>query len=169
MLAVTVAFILTSALVVGCSSQGSVPRTRGPTPATPTLRFDVVTKTRQKLDSIVWTGRQFLYVQNTREHGLGRARRQDTRCTVPRRCQSWWRRPAAFSPRLAGVPTGGILYRNSPDDKISVGTSPNAASVTGTPTLPTPYPPASDGALRRSTVGGFGYRLVSGNRALRQP
>ena len=65
MLAVTVTLVVTSTFVVGCTSRGSAPATQGPTPATPTLSFDVVTKTTQKLDSLVWTGQQFLYVQNT--------------------------------------------------------------------------------------------------------
>ena len=32
---------------------------------TPAPRFHVIAKTAQRLDSLVWTGRQFLYVQNT--------------------------------------------------------------------------------------------------------
>ena len=57
-LAGTVGFILVGAFLVGCASQGQPP-------ATPTLTFDVITKTTQKLDSLVWTGTQFLYVENT--------------------------------------------------------------------------------------------------------
>ena len=169
MLAVTVAFILTSALVVGCSSQGSVPASRGPTPATPTLRFDVVTKTRQKLDSIVWTGRQFLYVQNTANtvwaappagHPLTQFATmpklvEETRCVL--------------SPGSQGFPPGGIFCQ-SPDNKIYE-ISPNGASVTVFATLPAPYPPASDGALAFDKVGRFGYRLVAatGRSGSREP
>ena len=54
----TVALVLVGAFVLGGAA-------RGQAPARPTLRFDVVTKTTQKLDSLVWTGTQFLYVQNT--------------------------------------------------------------------------------------------------------
>lgn len=150
--AVMVAFILTGGLVVGCSSHGSAP-------ATPTLRFDVVTKTTQKLDSLVWTGRQFLYVQNTANtvwaappagHPLTQFATmpklvEETRCIL--------------SPGAQGFPPGTIFCQ-SPDHKIYE-ISPNGASVTVFATLPAPYPPASDGALAFDTVGRFSYRLVA--------
>ena len=60
-LAAAVAFMLAGAL----SSCGSTAAAPGPVAPRPTLTFHVITKTTQKLDSIVWTGRQFLYVQNT--------------------------------------------------------------------------------------------------------
>src|SRR6201992_3606491 len=60
---------LTAALVVmldaALASCGSTAAAPGRADPRPTLTFHVVVKTTQKLDSIVWTGRQFLYVQNT--------------------------------------------------------------------------------------------------------
>ena len=168
MLAVTVAFILTSVPWSAVRRRVQSP-SRGPTPATPTLRFDVVTKTRQKLDSIVWTGRQFLYVQNTANtvwaaplagHPLTQFATmpklvEETRCVL--------------SPGSQGFPPGGIFCQ-SPDNKIYE-ISPNGASVTVFATLPAPYPPASDGALAFDKVGRFGYRLVAatGRSGSREP
>jgi hypothetical protein len=159
MLAVTVAFILTSAFLVGCASRGPARASRGQAPATPTLRFDVVTKTAQKLDSLAWTGRQFLYVQNTANtvwaappagHPLTQFATmpklvEETRCIL--------------SPGSEGFPPGTIFCQ-SPDHKIYE-ISPDGASVSVFATLPAPYPPASDGALAFDTVGRFGYRLVA--------
>jgi hypothetical protein len=119
----------------------------------------VVTKTTQKLDSLVWTGRQFLYVQNTANtvwaappagHPLTQFATmpklvEETRCVL--------------SPGSQGFPPGAIFCQ-SPDNKIYE-ISPNGARVTVFATLPAPYPPASDGALAFDTVGRFGYRLVA--------
>jgi hypothetical protein len=151
-LAGTVAFILVGAFLVGCVS-------RGQAPATATLTFDVITKTTQKLDSLVWTGRQFLYVQNTANtvwaappagHPLAPFATmpklvEETRCIL--------------SPGSQGFPPGTI-FCHSPDNKIYE-ISPNGSSVTLFATLPAPYPPASDGALAFDTVGRFGYRLLA--------
>jgi hypothetical protein len=151
-LAGTVAFILAGAFVVGCAA-------RGQTPANPTLRFDVITKTTQKLDSLVWTGRQFLYVQNTANtvwaappagYPLAQFATmpklvEETRCIL--------------SPGRQGFPAGTI-FCHSPDNKIYE-ISPNGSSVTVFASLSTPYPPASDGALAFAPVGRFGYRLVA--------
>jgi hypothetical protein len=56
------------AALASCGSTAATPRRVAlARPAAPpaTLTFHVIAKTTQKLDSIVWTGRQFLYVQNT--------------------------------------------------------------------------------------------------------
>jgi hypothetical protein len=151
-LAGTVAFILAGAFVLGWAAPGQAP-------ATPTLRFEVITKTTQKLDSLVWTGRQFLYVQNTANtvwaappagHPLTQFATmpklvEETRCVL--------------SPGRHGFPPGTI-FCHSPDNKIYE-ISRNGSSVTMFASLPPPFPPASDGALAFDTVGRFGYRLVA--------
>ncbi len=159
--AVTVALVHEGAFALGGAA-------RGPTPATPTLRFDVVTKTRQKLDSIVWTGRQFLYVQNTANtvwaappagHPLAQFATmpklvEETRCVLP---------------GSQGFPPGGIFCQ-SPDNKIYE-ISPKRRERDRVRDLPAPYPPASDGALAFDKVGRFGYRLVAatGRSGSREP
>ncbi len=151
-LAGTVALILVGAFLAGCA-------TRGQAPSTPTLRFDVVTKTTQKLDSLVWTGRQFLYVQNTTNtvwaappagHPLSLF------ATMPRLVEET---RCILSPGSQGFPPGTI-FCHSPDNKIYE-ISPNGSSVTLFASLPAPYPPASDGALAFDTVGRFGFRLLA--------
>jgi hypothetical protein len=58
-----------------------------------------------------------------------------------------------------GFPAGEIFCA-SPDNKIYE-ISADGSSVTVFATLPTPYPPASDGALAFDTVGRFGSRLLA--------
>ncbi|HEX6393806.1 MAG TPA: hypothetical protein VFZ97_10205 [Acidimicrobiales bacterium] len=151
-MAVTAAFLLVGAFALGCAS-------RSQAPATPTLRFGVITKTTQKLDSLVWTGTQFLYVENTTNtvwaappsgHPLARFATmpslvEETRCVL--------------SPGIQGFPPDTI-FCHSPDNKIYE-ISPDGSSVTLFASLPAPFPPASDGALAFDTVGRFGYRLVA--------
>ncbi len=148
----TVALVLVGAFALGGAA-------RGQAPARPTLRFDVVTKTTQKLDSLVWTGRQFLYVQNTANtvwaappvgHPLAQF------ATMPRLVEET---RCILSPGRQGFPPGTI-FCHSPDNKIYE-ISPNGSSVTVFASLPPPYPPASDGALAFDTVGHFGYRLLA--------
>jgi hypothetical protein len=154
-LAGAVAFMLAGALA-SCSSTAAAP---APVPPRPTLRFQVITKTTQKLDSIVWTGRQFLYVQNTRntvwaappagwplqQFAKMPALVEETRCIL--------------SPGRQGFPPGAI-FCHSPDNKIYEIT-PDGSKVTVFATLPAPYPPAADGALAFDRVGRFGYRLLA--------
>jgi hypothetical protein len=139
-----------------CGSTASAPRTVA---ATPTLTFHVITKTTQKLDSVVWTGRQFLYVQNTTNtvwaappaglplHKFATMPRlvEETRCIL--------------SPGSHGFPPGTI-FCHSPDNKIYE-ISPDGANKTVFASLPAPYPPAADGALAFDSVGRFGYRLLA--------
>jgi hypothetical protein len=155
----TVALILAGAFVLARASRGEAPATLGEAPATPTLKFDLITKTAQKLDSIVWTGKQFLYVQNTANtvwaappagHPLSQFATmpklvEETRCVL--------------SPGRQGFPAGEI-FCHSPNN-IIYEISPNGSRVTLFANLPAPYPPASDGALAFDTVGRFGYRLVA--------
>jgi hypothetical protein len=153
-LAGAIAFCLASAIafVLGGAAPGRVP-------ARPTLRFRVIARTTQKLDSIVWTGKQFLYVQNTANTvwaapPAGYPLRQFA--TMPRLVEET---RCVLSPGGQGFPPGAI-FCHSPDNKIYE-VSPDGSSVTVFASLPAPYPPASDGALAFDTVGRFGYRLVA--------
>jgi hypothetical protein len=155
-LAGTAAFMLAGALALAFVI---VSAARGRVPAGPTLRFHVIMKTTQLLDSLVWTGRRFLYVQNTANtvwaappagHPLHQFATmpnlvEETRCVL--------------SPGTRGFPLGAI-FCHSPDNKIYE-ISPDGSSVTVFASLPTPYPPASDGALAFDSVGRFGFRLVA--------
>jgi len=119
----------------------------------------VITKTTQKLDSLVWTGSRFLYVQNTQNtvwaappagHPLQRF------ATMPRLVEET---RCILSPGRHGFPPG-VIFCHSPDDKIYE-ISPDGSKQTVFATLPAPYPPAADGALAFDSVGRFGYRLVA--------
>jgi hypothetical protein len=132
---------------------------RGRVPPKLTLRFHVIARTPQKLNSLVWTGSRFLYVQNTTNtvwaappagHPLQRF------ATMPRLVEET---RCILSPGSRGFPPGAI-FCHSPDHKIYE-ISPDGWSVTVFAKLPAPYPPASDGALAFDTVGRFGYRLVA--------
>ena len=116
-------------------------------------------KTTQKLDSVVWTGRQFLYVQNTANTvwaapPAGRPLRRFA--TMPRLVEET---RCALSPGRHGFPAGAI-FCHSPDNKIYE-ISANGSSKTVFATLPARYPPAADGALAFDTEGRFGYRLLA--------
>jgi hypothetical protein len=116
-------------------------------------------KTTQKLDSVVWTGSRFLYVQNTKNTvwaapPAGHPLRQfatmmrlveETRCVL--------------SPGRRGFPPGAI-FCHSPDNRIyEIG--PDGSKKTVFATLPAPATPAADGALAFDSVGRFDYRLVA--------
>jgi hypothetical protein len=151
-LAGAIAFMAAGALVLAGAAPGRVP-------AMPTLRFQVFMKTTQLLDSLVWTGRQFLFVQNTANtvwasppagHPLHQFATmpnlvEETRCIL--------------SPGSQGFQPGAI-FCHSPDNKIYE-ISPDGSRVTVFASLPAPYPPASDGALGFDSVGRFGHRLVA--------
>lgn len=123
------------------------------------MRFLVITKTTQKLDSVVWTGSRFLYVQNTnntvwaappaghplQQFATMRKLVEETRCIR--------------SPGRHGFPPR-VIFCHSPDNKIYE-ISPDGSKRTAFANLPAPYPPAADGALAFDSVGRFGYRLVA--------
>ena len=123
------------------------------------LRFHLFVKTTQNLDSLVWTGTQFLYVQNTANTvwaapPAGQPLRQFA--TMPRLVEET---RCVRSPGRQGFPPGAI-FCHSPDNKIYQ-ISPDGSSVSVFATLPAPYPPAADGALAFDSVGHFGYRLLA--------
>jgi hypothetical protein len=119
----------------------------------------VITHTTQKLDSVVWTGRQFLYVQNTANTvWAAPAARQPLHqfATMPRLVEET---RCILSPGSNGF-SPGVIFCHSPDNKIYE-ISSNGSNVTVFATLPAPYPPAADGALAFDSVGRFGYRLLA--------
>ena len=155
MLAAAVPFMLACALS-SCGSTAAAPR---PVAPRPTLTFHVITKTTQKLDSIVWTGRQFLYVQNTTNTVWAAppaGRPLHKFATMPRLVEET---RCILSPGSHGFPSG-VIFCHSPDNKIYE-ISPDGASKTVFASLPAPYPPAADGALAFDSVGRFGYRLLA--------
>jgi len=139
-------------LVLPGAASGRVPRT-------PTLRFRVLIRTTQRLDSLLWTGTQFLYVQNTANTvwaapPAGQPLRQFA--TMPRLVEET---RCILSTGSQGFPPG-VIFCHSPDHKIYA-ISPDGSSVSVFATLPAPYPPAGDGALAFDTVGRFGHKLVA--------
>jgi hypothetical protein len=150
-----VAFMLAGA-VSSCSSTAAAP---GPVAPRPTLTFRVITKTTQKLDSIVWSGRQFLYVQNTTNTvwtAPPAGRPLHKFATMPRLVEET---RCILSPGSHGFPSGAI-FCHSPDNQIYE-ISPDGANKTVFASLHAPYPPAADGALAFDSVGRFGYRLLA--------
>jgi hypothetical protein len=128
-------------------------------PASPRLTLTVFAHTDQNMDSIVWTGRQFLYVQNTENTiwsappaGAPVARFatmpklvEETRCVQSPGTHGW---PAA------------VIFCHSPDDKIyEIPGGGGEATVFAT--LPVAAGTVSDGALVWDDVGKFGYKLVA--------
>ena len=125
----------------------------------PTLTFRVFVRTAPNMVSIVWTGTQFLYVENTANTvwaapAAGLPIRQFA--TMPRLLEET---RCVQSTGTHGFPPG-VIFCHSPDNKIYE-ISGDGSSVSTFATLPAPYPPASDGALIFDTVGRFGYRLVA--------
>jgi hypothetical protein len=123
----------------------------------PALHLDVFARTGIRLTSVVWTGRQFLYIENTTNAiFVGDARGgplrpfaalpsmvEETRCAV------------SFGGH--GFPAGGI-YCHVPDNRI-FRISRDGKTVRLFASLPTSE--TSDGMLAFDTVGRFGYRLVA--------
>jgi hypothetical protein len=123
------------------------------------MSFQVFARTGKNIDSIVWTGTQFLYIENTantvwsapsaglpiREFASMPNLVEETRCVL--------------SPGTHGF-SPGVVFCHSPDNKIYE-ISADGTSVSVFATLPAPYPPASDGALTFDSGGRFGYRLVA--------
>ena len=146
----SIGFVLLAALAVAVTA-GSQDR------AAPYFHVTIFAHTTHDLDSVVWTGEQFLYVVNTQNTvwsappaGMPltlfvtmKALVEETRCIA--------------SPGTHGFPAAEI-FCHSPDNKIYE-ISANGASIHVFATLPAPYPPASDGALIFDDLGHFGYQL----------
>jgi hypothetical protein len=126
-------------------------------PARPALHFKVFARTGIRLTDVVWTGSQFLYVENTTNvvssagpagmpvHKFASLPKmsEETRCVVSRSGH--------------GFPAH-LIYCHTPDNKI-YRLSRDGTSVSVFATLPNNS--QSDGALAFDTVGRFGYRLVA--------
>src|ERR1700759_2140007 len=155
--ALSVAFVfMLAAALAACGSTAVAPGRADPRP---TLTFHVIVKTTQKLDSIVWTGKQFLYVQNTANTVWAAppaGRPLHKFATMPRLVEET---RCILSPGSHGFPSGAI-FCHSPDNKIYE-ISPDGANKTVFASLPAPFPPAADGALAFDSVGRFGYRLLA--------
>ena len=127
--------------------------------ATPTLHFRVFAQTGLRLADIVWTGKQFLYVENT-TNTIYAASPSGTPirpfAAMPRLVEET---RCALSPGNHGFPAGEI-YCHTPDNKIYE-ISPDGKRVSVFATLPVPATLTSDGALGFDTVGHFGHRLVA--------
>jgi hypothetical protein len=123
----------------------------------PTLHFSVFAQTGLRLTGVVWTGSQFLYVENTTNaiyagDAKGGSLRpfaalpnvvEETRC--------------APSPGRHGFARGWI-YCHLPDNRI-FRISRDGTQIRLFTSLPTTE--ASDGMLAFDTVGRFGYRLLA--------
>lgn len=125
--------------------------------AAPALRFRAFAHTDLRLTDIVWTGRQFLYVDNTtnRVEAAGPSgvplspfaamprQVEETRCAVASGAHGF---------------VAGDIYCHSPDNKL-YRISPDGKQVTVFATLPATT--RSDGAIAFDTVGAFGYALLA--------
>jgi hypothetical protein len=143
-------------VLASCGSTAAAPDL-GPTGQV--LRFRVIVKTTEKLDSVVWTGRQFLYVQNTANTVWAAppaGRPLHRFATMPRLVEET---RCVLSPGRHGFPAG-VIFCHSPDNKVYE-ISANGSSQTVFATLPARYPPAADGALAFDAGGRFGYRLLA--------
>ena len=128
-------------------------------PPKPKLSFRIFANVGHHMNTILWTGSQFLYVENTantvwaapaagvpvHQFATMPALTEETRCVQ--------------SPGTHGYPAG-VIFCHSPDDKIYE-LSADGASVTVFATLPAPQGSVSDGALVWDNVGRFGFQLVA--------
>ncbi len=135
----------------------AAPATVGAGTGVPTIPFRVFAHTTLRLTDIAWTGRQFLYVDNTtnRVAAAGPAGSPlHPFAAMPRQVEETRCRP---SPGAHGF-AAGALYCHAPDNKI-YRISPDGATATLVATLP--HAQRSDGALTFDTVGAFGYALLA--------
>jgi len=120
------------------------------------IHFRVFARTGLRLTDIVWTGRQFLYVDNTTNR-VAAAGPSGTPLApfarMPRQVEETRCRP---SPGAHGFAAGDI-YCHAPDNKI-YRLSADGKTVAVFATLP--HAPRSDGALAFDTVGAFGFALI---------
>jgi hypothetical protein len=129
----------------------------GSSATTPALRFTVFSHTGIGLVDVVWTGAQFLLVQNTdtvvtsmdTAGRVGPVFARLPRLVEETRCIA--------SPGTHGF-ARGLIFCHTPDNKI-YRLSADGRSIDVLATLPETEP--SDGALVADTGGAFGYGLVA--------
>jgi hypothetical protein len=134
----------------------------------PDLPLRVFARTGIRLTGIAWTGKQFLYVENTTNRVLSAdptGMPLKPFATMPRQVEETRCRP---SPGAHGFAAGDI-FCHSPDNKI-YRLSADGKRVTTFAVLPSSA--RSDGALTFDTVGRFDYALLaatgrSGNASAR--
>ncbi len=128
-----------------------------PAGSPPPIHFQVFNHTGIKLTGVLWTGKQFLYIENTTNQlfagdakgGPLRPFAKLPEITEETRC--------AVSPGAHGFPAGWI-YCHVPDNRI-YRISGNGRTIRLFASLPTTE--TSDGMLAFDTVGRFGHRLVA--------
>jgi hypothetical protein len=121
------------------------------------LSFRTFADTRIALTDVLWTGKRFLYVENTTNEIFtsgAKGKRIQRFASLPdvveeTRCR--------LSPASHGFPRG-YIYCHSPDGKI-YRLSADGKRVVLFASLPTPT--ATDGALAFDTIGRFGYRMLA--------
>ncbi len=123
----------------------------------PTVHVRVFARTGLRLTGIVWTGRQFLYVDNTTNRVAATGPSGSPLrpfAAMPRQVEETRCRP---SPGAHGFAAGDI-YCHAPDNRI-YRLSADGKTVSLFATLP--HSSRSDGALAFDTVGAFGYALIA--------
>ena len=139
----------------------AVAATAGSAARAPGLSFRVFAHAGISINGIVWTGAQFLYVQNTESTvwsapPSGLPIKQFA--TMPRLVEET---RCVLSPGTHGWPAGQV-FCHSPDAKIyEIGPQGGAATLFATLPVAAPGDSISDGALAFDDVGRFGYRLVA--------
>jgi len=149
------ALITAAVVLIPTTSARGAPTSRAAT--TLNVQFRVFARTGLRLTDVVWTGRQFLYVDNTtnRVAAAGPAGTPLTPfATMPHQVEETRCRP---SPGAHGFPAG-YLYCHAPDNKI-YRISADGTRVTVVAILP--HSARSDGALAFDTGGAFGYTLLA--------
>jgi hypothetical protein len=123
----------------------------------PPLHFDVFARTNIPLTGVVWTGAQFLYIENTTNAIFA----GDAKGGPP---QPFAALPSMTEETRCVVSAGGHkfparqIYCHLPDNRI-FRLSPDGRTIRLFASLPTRE--TSDGMLAFDTVGRFGYRLVA--------
>ncbi len=149
--------VVATAIIATVAITSGAVRSAGAGEIAPTLHFRVFAQTGLRLTDIVWTGKQFLYVDNTtnRVAAAGAAGRPLAPfAAMPRQVEETRCHP---SPGAHGFAAGDI-YCHSPDNKI-YRLSADGKKVAVFATLP--HVARSDGALAFDTVGAFGYSLLA--------
>jgi hypothetical protein len=122
-----------------------------------TVHFTILARTGVRLTDVVWTGRQFLYIENTTSRILAAPAKgmpYSLFAQLPRQVEEMRCLPAIGGHGFAA----GDVYCHSPDNKI-YRVSADGKTITRIATLP--HVVRSDGALTFDSVGAFGYDLVA--------